>query len=403
MRLSKKQVDSISRSTSRLNIWEGAVRSSKTWGTLIRWLRYLPIAPKEDLLIIGRTERSAVRNIIRPMQQLIGDECQWFPGKGECYIFGRCHYVIGASDERAEGKIRGMSAGGALCDEITLWPESFWVMLLSRLSPDNAQLFGSTNPDNPYHFLKKEYINRVHELDMSLFSFKLDDNPFLSDKFKNALKSEFRGLWYKRFIEGLWVVAEGAVYDFWDENEHTIVRPPAVAKSYAVGVDYGTGNPTAFGLFGINYDAMPCIWMEKEYYYDSQASGRQKDDAEYADDFVKWIGNTNVVSVIIDPSAASFKAALKKKRPFVIRDADNSVLDGIRTQARLLCNGSYKLCKCCEHSIMDYGAYLWDKNAMKRGEDKPLKQHDHTKDMERYVLHTLEGPDRLNYERLNRR
>jgi PBSX family phage terminase large subunit len=243
----------------------------------------------------------------------------------------------------------------------------------------------------------------VKELDMSVFSFKLDDNPFLSDKFKENLKKEFRGLWYKRFIEGLWVVAEGAVYDFWDEDEHTIIKPPARAKSYVVGIDYGTGNPTVFGLFGVNYDALPCIWLEREYYYDSQKSGRQKDDAEYAEDFIKWVGNTIVSSVIIDPSAASFKAALKKKKVFVLRDADNDVLNGVRTQARLLCSGKYKVCRNCENTIVDYGAYLWDKNAMKHGEDKPLKQHDHTKDMERYVLHTLEGPDRLNYERLTRR
>jgi len=403
MQLSTKQVDSIKRSNSRINLWEGAVRSSKTWGTLFRWLKFIPTAPKEDLCIIGRTERSAVRNIIRPLQSIIGDECQWYPGKGECYIFGRLHVVLGASDERAEGKIRGMTAGGLLGDEVTLWPESFWIMALSRLSPDNAQLFGSTNPDNPYHYLKKDYINRKAELDMEVFSFKLDDNPFISKKFKDNLKKEFRGLWYKRFVEGLWVVAEGAVYDFFNEDEHVIVRPPAVAKSHVVGVDYGTGNPTAFGLFGMNYDAMPFIWMEREYYYDSQLDGRQKDDAEYADDFVKWLGNTNIDSIIIDPSAASFKAALRKKGMFVIRDADNDVLNGIRTQARLMCNGSYKICKPCEHSIMDYGAYLWDKNAMKKGEDKPLKQHDHTKDMERYVLHTLEGPDCINYERLNKR
>jgi PBSX family phage terminase large subunit len=403
MSLSVKQVDSIQRSTKHMNIWEGAVRSSKTWGTLFRWLKYVPTAPKEDLVMIGRTERSVVRNLIRPLQSLIGNECQWYPGRGEAYVFGRCHVVLGASDERAEGKVRGMTAGGALCDEITLWPESFWIMLLSRLSPDNAQLFGSTNPDNPYHYLKKDYLDQKKNLDLESFQFKLDDNPFISQKFKDNLKREYRGLWYKRFIEGLWVVAEGAIYDFFSEDEHVIVKPPAKAKSYVVGIDYGTGNPCVFGLFGINYDAMPFIWLEKEYYYDSQLAGRQKDDGEYADDLIKWLGNTNIDSIIIDPSAASFKATLRKKGLFVIRDADNDVLNGIRTQARLLCNGSYKICECCEHSIIDYSAYLWNKNSAKRGEDKPLKQHDHTKDMERYILHTLEGPDSINYARFNKR
>jgi PBSX family phage terminase large subunit len=401
MSISAKQVDSIQRSTSRINIWEGAVRSSKTWGTLYRWINFVGReAPKEDLLIIGRTQASAVRNVIKPLQTLIGDSCRWFPGKGECWIFDRCCYVVGASDERAEGKIRGMTAGGALGDELTLWPESFFTMLLSRLSPDDAKFFGSTNPDNPYHYLKKGYIDRKDDLDMTSFKFKLDDNPFISQKFKNNLKKEYRGLWYKRFIEGLWVMAEGAVYDFFNEDEHVLIAPPGKANAYVVGVDYGTGNPTVFGLFGINYDLRPHIWLEREYYYDSKASGRQKDDAEYADDMVQWLGTNSIESIIVDPSAASFKAALRKKGLFVIRDAQNDVLNGLRTQARLLAGGEYGICQRCEHTIVDYGAYLWDKNAMKRGEDKPLKQNDHTKDMERYVLHTLEGPDAINYHKL---
>lgn len=404
--ISVKQADSIRRANARINIWEGAVRSSKTWASLYRWIRYCgdKNTPTEDLLIVGRTERAVSRNIIKPMQLLLGnDNCRWYPGKGECYVFDRCCHVVGASDERAEGKIRGMTAGGALGDELTLWPESFFTMLLSRLSPDNSKFFGATNPDNPYHYLKKNYIDREAELDMQVFSFQLDDNPFLSKKFKENLKKEYRGLWYKRFVEGLWVMAEGAVYDFFNEDEHVIIRPPAPAKSYVVGVDYGTSNPTCFILFGLNYDCHPKIWAEREYYHDSQASGRQKDDAEYAEDFVKFVGNTPVDCVIMDPSAASFKAALKKKGMFMVRDADNDVLNGIRTQSRLLASGEYKVCDKCEHTKMDYGAYLWDKNAMKRGEDKPIKQHDHTKDVERYVLQTLEGPDSINYERLTRK
>lgn len=405
MGLSVKQVNSIRAANARINIWEGAVRSSKTWATLYRWIQYCGSekTPSEDLLIIGRTERSTVRNVIRPLQRLLGDNCRYYSGKGECWVFDRCCNVVGASDERAEGKIRGMTAGGALGDELTLWPESFFTMLLSRLSPDDAQFFGSTNPDNPYHYIKKGYLDRRNELDMSVSRFVLDDNIFLSKKFIDNLKKEYRGLWYKRFIDGLWVMAEGAVYDFFDENEHVIIKPPGRAKSYVVGVDYGTGNPTCFLLFGINTELRPWIWCEREYYYDSQASGRQKDDAEYVDDFVNWLGNIQLSSVIIDPSAASFKVALKKKVHVVIKDADNDVINGIRTQARLLGSGQYKICSCCTQTICDYGAYLWDKNALKIGEDKPMKQNDHTKDPERYVMHTLAGPDVFTYAELNTR
>lgn len=395
MAVSEIQARSIRAANSRINIWEGAVRSSKTIASLYRWVQFCgsPKTPKDDLLIVGRTERSTVRNVVRPLERMLGNNCNYIPGKAECWIFDRCCHVIGASDERSEGKIRGMTAGGAYGDEITLWPESFWVMLLSRLSPDDAAFFGSTNPDNPYHYLKKGFLNRRAELDMSVFKFKLDDNPFLSKRFKDNLKKEYLGLWYKRFILGLWVMAEGAIYDFFDEDEHTIIKPPGIAKQYYVGIDYGTGNPTCFLLFGVHPLLNPKIWCEREYYYDSQNAGRQKDDAEYADDFIKWLGNIKPTALIIDPSAASFKAALAKKGMFNIVDADNEVLTGIRTQSRLLGSGEYKICSCCTHTIEDYGAYLWDKNAAKKGEDKPLKQNDHSKDPERYILNTLEGPE----------
>lgn len=406
MALSSKQTYVIQNSQARINLLTGAVRASKTYTTLYRWIQYVGReAPAEDLLIVGKTQTTAIRNIVRPLQALIGNACKWYPGRngGECWIFDRMHYVVGANDEASEGKIRGMTCGGALCDEITLWPESFWTMLLSRCSPDGAKIFGATNPDTPYHYLKKDYIDERQNLDIDidLFTFVLDDNPFLSRSFRENLKKEYRGLWYKRFILGLWVMAEGAVYDTFDENEHTIPLPPAVANEYVVGVDYGTSNPTCFGLFGINRSVRPWIWLEREYYYDSQKGQRQKDDAEYAADFEHWLNNIVPSRIFIDPSAASFKLALqKRKKGYVILDADNEVLDGIRCQSRMLNSGEYKICKRCEQTTTDYGAYLWDKNAQKRGEDKPMKQNDHTKDMERYVLNTVAGGKLLDYDKL---
>jgi PBSX family phage terminase large subunit len=410
MALSAIQADSIRRANSRINIWEGSVRASKTVATMHRWIKYALAedTPEEDLLIVGRTERSIIRNVINPLQTMLGNNCHHSIGKGEFRICDRVCHIIGANDDRAEGKIRGMTAGGALVEEITLLPESFFNMLLSRLSPDNAKLFGSTNPDNPYHYVKKKFIDRADELDCTVFKFLLDNNIFLSDKFIASLKKEYTGLWYKRFIEGLWVMAEGAIFDFFTEDEHVIMRPPGVAKKYYVGADYGTGNPTCFLLIGHNPDLFPAIWCEREYYYDSKAHNRQKDDAEYAEDFIKWIGNTHVDGICLDPSAASFRVALtnrmnkdKRYTPFI--DADNSVVDGIRTQARLMNSGKYKVCSACPQTIQDYGAYLWDANAAKRGEDKPIKQNDHTKDPERYVLHTIFSGNRFDYDKLNTR
>ena len=401
MKLSPMQIKGIKNSTKRLNILEGAVRSSKTWGSLIRWIQFVGnLKSPEACIIAARTERAAVRNIVRPLQRFLGnDNCIYYPGKAEFYIFDKCCYVLGANDIRSEGRIRGLTAAGAYGDELTLWPEAFFKMLLSRLSEPGAQFFGTTNPDNPYHFLKKDYIDRNSELDMYVQHYELDDNPFLSSEFKANLKKEYRGLWYKRFIEGLWCMAEGAVYDMFDERLHVIDKLP-VAKSKVVCIDYGTGNPTCFLLMGLNMSIRPKAWIEREYYYDSQQAGRQKTDSEYANDLLRFVGDEPVSIIILDPSAASFKAEIQRKNRFIIRNADNEVLTGIRTQAKMLTNGEYKIHKSCEHTIKDYGAYMWDANAVKRGEDKPLKQNDHTKDAERYGLYSMFNEHVINYDRL---
>jgi PBSX family phage terminase large subunit len=404
MALSVKQVATIDQSYSRMNLWVGAVRASKTVASLYRWIIFVASeAPPDPLLIIGKTQDTAVRNIIKPLQDLIGSSCRWYSGKRECWIFDRCCFVLGANDETSEGKIRGMTCGGALGDELTLWPESFWTMLLSRCSPEGAKIFGTTNPDSPYHYLYTNYIKRVDDLDITVHNFCLDDNPFLSQAFKDNLRKEYRGLWFKRFIQGLWVLAEGTVYDFFDEKEHVLLRPPGSAEKYLVGIDHGTANPTCFLLFGVNRHLRPWIWIEREYYYDSVEVGRQKDDAEYVDDFETFLNGIKPAQVILDPSAASFKAALRKRARWNLVDAKNDVLEGIRLQSRMLNSGEYGVCQNCFHTINEYGAYLWDANAQKRGEDKPLKQHDHTKDAERYVLNTYAGDTMLDYTKLTQR
>jgi hypothetical protein len=196
-------------------------------------------------------------------------------------------------------------------------------------------------------------------------------------------------------------MAEGAVYDFFDEDIHTLqFLPPA--ESRHVAIDYGTGNPTCFLMFGINMNVRPYVWCEREYYYDSSISGRQKTDAEYSKDLKDFLGKTVPNSIIVDPSAASFKVQLSRDGFIFVKDADNSVLDGIRTQARMLVDGDYAIYKGCRRTIQDYSAYMWDIKAQKRGEDKPLKQDDHTKDPERYLLHTLFGSDRLDYNLLTK-
>ena len=294
-------------------------------------------------------------------------------------------YVIGANDERATGKIQGATFAGAWIDEGTLIPETFFKMLLSRLSIPNAKIFVTTNPDSPYHWLKTDYIDREDELDMKTFKFSIDDNPSLTDAYKDSLKKEFSGLWYNRYILGHWCLAEDAIYDFFNEDFHVIKSPPTYAKYYVCGIDYGTTNPFAATLVGYNGQSHPALWVEKEYYYDSKKKGRQKTDSEYADDLQRWMYGYPIRAFYLDPSAASMEVELKRRRLPVIQ-AENDVLAGIRFVASLFVQGDLAIMDTCSELIQEIGGYVWDQDASKNGLDKPLKRNDHLNDSLRYCL-----------------
>ncbi|HUU88163.1 MAG TPA: PBSX family phage terminase large subunit [Candidatus Glassbacteria bacterium] len=384
--LSNKQIDCFKNSDARINIFEGPVRSGKSFISLIRWLEFCRSGPKGALIICGRTDKTIKRNIINPLQDLVGNSVVYKQGKGEVHLYNRIIYVVGANDDRAESKIRGSEFAGALIDEASLMPESFFKMLLSRLSIPGAQLFCSTNPDSPYHWLKTDFINREKELDLKVFSFSIHDNPSLTAKYIRDLSNEYQGLWFKRYIEGVWCLADGAVYDFFDEDLHVIQMPNAPATYYILGVDYGTTNPCVFTLIGYNAGNYPNMWLEKEYYYDSKKMLRQKSDYDYSKDLMEFIEGYYVKTIYIDPSAASFKQELSRNGVRNVADANNDVIPGIRFVGQLITNGTFKICSNCQETIKEFSNYLWDSKASERGIDKPIKKFDHCLDSARYAL-----------------
>jgi PBSX family phage terminase large subunit len=384
--LKGKALQSFADANARLNIWDGSVSSGKTITSLFPWVDFILNGPAGEILMVGKTERTLKRNVINPMVQIYGNRNidTRGMGRGEIRIFGRRIYLVGANDERAEQKIRGLSLVGAYVDEITILPESFFVMLLTRLRMPGARLYGTTNPDGPYHWLKVNFIDK-NIRHLKRFHFTLDDNPYLDPEYVAARKTEFTGLFYRRFILGEWCLAEGSVYDMWDEKAHVIPKPVIPAKDYIVSVDYGTNNPCAFLLIAIHEKGAT---VEKEYYYDAAKTNRQKTDAEYSRDLKEFIGTTRPRAIIIDPSALSFKVQLRNDGFFNLKDADNEVLDGIRTVASMISGGRLNVCACCENLIKEMGSYIWDKKAQAKGEDKPMKQHDHALDALRYGIHT---------------
>lgn len=256
----------------RLNILQGSVRSGKTWISLILWALWVASRPKEYLyMMCAKSLQTLKRNCLFPLQELIGEKNFTFSlSTKEGVLFGRKIMLEGANDARSEGKIRGITLGGAYCDELTLFPKDFFTMLLSRLSAPGAKLLATTNPDVPTHWLKKEYLDNKKLVDdlLSVF-FSIDDNTTLPVDYVESLKKEYTGVFYDRFILGKWVVAQGAIYKVFSDSPSsyniTAVQLPHLDQ-INVGLDFG-GNKSAHALVacGITQDYRRVYAIKSEH------------------------------------------------------------------------------------------------------------------------------------------
>lgn len=368
----------------RINLLEGSVSSGKTWISLVLWAFWVKVSPKDKLyLMCAKSLTTLKRNCLILLQELVGEANFTFsiPAK-EGFLFGRRVLFEGANDARSESKIRGMTLQGAYCDELTQFPEDFFAMLLSRLRLPGAKLIATTNPDNPAHWLKTNYIDRADELDFLDIRFTIDDNTTLDPEYVRNIKLEYTGVFYDRFILGLWAVAEGLVYPMFDRTKHTFKEPKLRGPQY-ISIDYGTMNPFAMGLWTLGRGEAE---MLKEYYYDGRERKKPKTDEEYYQDLEKFAEGYNIDSIVVDPSAASFIECIRRHGKFNVVKANNSVLDGIRLTGSLLQTGKLRFHESCVNTFAEFGAYVWDDDA---GEDAVIKESDHMMDSIRYYAMTI--------------
>lgn len=336
-------------------------------------------------MIVGVNRESIQRNVLLELYKFLG-----FPPPSsktnETKLYGRNIYFVGAHDEGAVRRIQGATLAFAYVDEAACIPLPFWRMLLSRLSVQGAQLLATCNPEGPAHWLKKEYIDRANELSLISWSFTLEDNPSLSEDYKNNLRKEYTGMWYKRYILGEWAVAHGLIYDCFDPDNlfEKQMEPP---NYYIMGIDYGTSNATAAVLCAVSPTRWPQIRVEDEYYYDSEKKGRSKTDAELADDIKAFIGYRNITAIYVDPSAASLKLELRN-RNLPVLDARNDVIEGIKQTAKFVAQKNLVIHKKCLTLIDCIQTYSWDPKAADQGEDKPLKKREHILDALRYACYS---------------
>lgn len=377
------QVDNL----NHLYVTDDYIVTHNTIASLWRWLMFVANAPLDgELVMFGKTRDSVASNLFQPLSNpdIFGEltrDVQYTSGAPTAKIFGRTIRVIGANDAKAEPKVRGGTWTGAYGDELTTLPDTFFRQALGRLSTPSAQLFGTTNPDNPAHWLRKDFL-LDDRLDLRSWHFTLDDNPHLDPGYVANIKAEYKGLWYKRFVEGLWIAAEGAVFDMWDEDLHVLRGPvPQLMALPGVGVDYGTTAAFSAHMLGVaapdHVKNTPIrLVLTREYRHDPRIAQRQKTDAEFSADLRAWIGSDRPQWVCVDPSAASFKVQLWRDHIDAM-DAKNDVLDTIRLASSLLATGKLVVHESCKGLIQEVPGYAWDPAAALRGEDKPIKVDDH--------------------------
>lgn len=398
--LSPKQARSILEAVQRVNIWEGSVRSGKTIASLLAWALFVALhAPRDGrLFMVGRTKDTLYRNVLAVLEELLPPEdFAYTKGANTAVLFGREVDVLGANDAQAEAKIRGATVAGAYVDEATLLPGvGFWQQLLARMSVAGARLFATTNPDGPQHWFKVEVIDRAVELGYAHWHFLLDDNPSLAPEYVAQIRAEHTGMWFQRNILGLWVLAEGAIWDAWDEDRHVVGAVP-VLDELLVAVDYGTAGTFAALALGVGRprpEAPLRLYVADEWRWEAKVRRRQLTDAEYSKELRAWLDGLAAVQpaaadpyrVVVDPSATSFIAQLHRDGWGRVRKADNDVSDGLREVASLLAPSVDRLrvAEAADGLRKEIPGYVWDPKKALAGEDAPIKANDHSCDALRY-------------------
>jgi PBSX family phage terminase large subunit len=390
-----KQMEFIINSTKRWNIAHGAVRTGKTVCTVFRFMQAVDICPDSKIFIVGHTFDTAYRNVIRLLMESEELSCfrpflTW-SGK-KLYYKDKSIIVLGAKDEGALGAFQGDTYSLVYCDEMTLYPQSIIEMIDSRLSKDYSMGFAAMNPKHPTHILKS-WIDKAEQNHPEYYSllFEMDDNPYLPADYVKHMKENKTGIFYKRNVLGLWCLAEGAIFDFFDRKNHIVDRPPAAADYWLAGIDYGAVNPFACVLVGVHtghHSGLGKImWAQHEYYWNPAMTNRQKTNTEFANDVANFLEPYDIRGVYIDPSAAAFKLELNRRGIHTV-STNNDVLDGISKMIDDLKTRRLLICKECPNLIREIESYVWDSKAAEKGWDEPLKRNDHAVDALRYVSAT---------------
>lgn len=370
-------------------ICDGAVRSGKTVfmsAAFVIWA--MEYYDRTNFAICGKTVQSAERNVLKPLQENESLPYTMSYKVSTKVLTVRCgakenyFYIFGGKDESSYMLIQGITLAGVLFDEVALMPRSFVEQALSRaISFEHPKYWFNCNPESPNHYFYKEWLENQKDGTTHLH-FLLEDNPILTEQMIERTKAMYSGVFYDRYIRGLWVIAEGIIYPMFGKDT-TVPTVERKYSRYVISMDYGIQNPTAMLLWGF----CDGVWYQvDEFYHSGRETSQQKTDQDYYEDLEQLAGDRYIDCLIIDPSATSFIALVKQKRRFKVRRAANDVIDGIQKTASAIQQGKIKVNDCCKRTIKEYGLYSWDQKA---DEDRPIKDNDHAMDATRYFVNTM--------------
>lgn len=372
---------------------DGSVRSGKTLSMAVGFMLWsMQSFDGARFAICGKTIEALRRNVTDLLPEWLEGIYTFEERRSENRftvtdgVHRNIYYLFGGKDESSYALIQGMTLSGVLLDEVALMPRSFVEQALARCSVDGSKFWFNCNPAGPDHWFYLEWVKKCKERRVLYLHFTMEDNPALSEHIRQRYERMYSGVFYDRYVRGLWVAAEGLVYDGFSKERHLLESLPETAGDCYVSVDYGTRNPTVFLLWQKEKrgDRWICL---REYCWDGRKRMRQKTDGEYVEDLLLFLSGVYPRSVIIDPSAASFITEVRQKG-LSVQAADNRVLDGIRSVSELLRGGKLGFSKECVNTVREFQSYVWDESAAALGIDKPVKDHDHCMDAVRYFVST---------------
>ena len=368
-------------------ICDGAVRSGKTVSMSLGFLLWSAMCfENSSFALCGKTITSLRRNVITPILPLLrelGFHCEEKVSRNYIDItaLGKTNrfYIFGGKDEGSASLIQGMTLTGVFFDEVALMPRSFVEQAIARCSVRGSKMWFNCNPDNPSHWFYTEWIKKCDEKRALYLHFTMDDNPSLSEKLKKRYERLYSGTFYERFVLGRWTASEGAVYPMFDRGKF-VYSGDIECERYVISCDYGTVNPSSFGLWGLHRG----IWHRvNEYYYSSKREGVPRTDEEHYTALEELAGDLKIEKIIVDPSAASFIECIRRHGRFRVVKADNDVIKGIRQVSSALKQGRLMFSERCRDIIREFSLYRWSEKA---GSDAPITENDHAMDDMRYFV-----------------